>query len=98
MDAVWEFVSEVEDIETLRYERRKIRVKAALEGLSDEEVFAEIKARRGAATAQPKTVKKAELETLIACRDEVGEDRPDGNFFARALLQGPVGSTLDAAC
>lgn len=32
-----------------------------------------------------KTVKQAELETLTASRDEIGEDRPDGNFFARAL-------------
>jgi hypothetical protein len=85
VDSVWEFVSEVEDIDQLRYERRKARVNATLEGLSDEEVFGEIQTRRGAAFAQPKSVKQAELETLVASREEIGEDRPDGNFFARTL-------------
>jgi hypothetical protein len=58
---------------------------AQREGLSDEEVMAEIRARRGAPTAQPKSVKQAELETLVASREALGEDKPDGNFFARAL-------------
>ena len=30
-------------------------------------------------------MKEAELETLVASREEIGNDRPDGNFFARAL-------------
>ncbi|MFM7166742.1 MAG: DrmB family protein, partial [Planctomycetaceae bacterium] len=85
IDLVWEFVAEVEDIEQLRYERRKARVNAALEGLSDIEVFAEIQARRGGTGPVLKSVKQAELETLVAARDETGEDRPDGNFFARSL-------------
>ena len=33
VDAAWEFVEEVEDIDQLRYERKKAKVKAALEGL-----------------------------------------------------------------
>lgn len=85
VDVVWEFISEVEDIETLKYERKKARVNAALEGLSDAEVMAEIKARRGAGGEQSKSVKQAELETLVASRDEIGEDKPDGIFFARSL-------------
>ena len=85
VDGVWEFLGEVEEIDQLRYERRKARVSAALEGLSDEEVFAEIRARRSAAPEQLKSVKQAELETLVATQDEIGEDRPDGNFFARCL-------------
>src|SRR5262249_9669336 len=63
VDAAWEFLEEVEDIEQLQYERRKARVNAALEGLSDEEVLAEIAARRGAAAEVKKSVKQAELET-----------------------------------
>lgn len=85
VDAVWEFVAEVEDVEQLRYERRKSRVNAALDGLSDSEVFTEIQARRGGTGASLKSVKQAELETLVAARDETGEDRPDGNYFARSL-------------
>jgi uncharacterized protein DUF1998 len=83
--AVWDFVSEVEDVEQLQYERRKSRVHAALEGLADDEVVAEIQARRGGTGVPLKSVKQAELETLVASRNELGEDRPDGNFFARSL-------------
>jgi hypothetical protein len=85
VDAAWEFLEAVEDIEQLKYERRKAKVKAALEGISDEEVLSEIRSRRHGAPKEDKTVKVAELETLIASRDELGDDRPDGNFFARTL-------------
>ncbi len=47
VDAAWDFVGGVEDIDQLKYERKKAKVKAALEGLSDEEVVSEIQARRG---------------------------------------------------
>jgi hypothetical protein len=87
VDTVWEFLAEVEDLDMLRYERRKARVNAALEGLSDDEVFAEIQARRDGSGTETKSVKQAELETLIASQEEIGEDRPDGNFFARTLPQ-----------
>jgi len=46
VDAAWEFVEAVEGIDELKYERKKAKVKAALEGLTDEEVFAEIQTRR----------------------------------------------------
>jgi len=85
VDLVWEFLSEVEDLDSLKYERRKARVNKTLEGLSDEEVFAEIQSRKGASRGPAKSVKLAELETLISAQEEIGEDRPDGNFFARAL-------------
>ena len=87
VDQVWQnFLEYVETIDDLRDERRrKPPVKAALEGLGDEEVFSEIQSRRGGGQAATKTVKQAELETLVASQEEIGEDRPDGNFFARAL-------------
>lgn len=85
VDKVWEFLEGVESLELLQYERRKARVNAALEGLSDEEVFAEIQSRLDLAESSPKTVKQAELETLVASKTELGEDKPDGMFFARAL-------------
>ncbi|HUY32602.1 MAG TPA: DUF1998 domain-containing protein [Pirellulales bacterium] len=85
VDAAWEFLEEVEDVDQLKYERKKARVKAALEGFSDEEVFAEIQSRRGGFLRADKSVKQAELETLVASKDELGDDRPDGNFFARTL-------------
>jgi Domain of unknown function (DUF1998) len=85
VDAAWSSLELVENLEQLRYERRKAIVKAALEGLSDDEVFGEVQLRRLGGANQEKSVKVAELETLIASKDEVGEDRPDGVFYARSL-------------
>jgi hypothetical protein len=88
VDSVWAFVEAVESIEDLKYERKKAAVKAGLEGISDEEAFAEIQSRRLGAITSDKPVKVAELETLIAAKNEVGEDRPEGIFYARALPRG----------
>jgi hypothetical protein len=85
VDAVWTYLEAVEDMEQLRYERRKSTVKAALEGITDDEVLADILARKGGGQKPEKSVKVAELETLIAAKDEVGEDRPEGVFYARSL-------------
>ena len=63
VDGVWEFLETAEEADDVRRERKKIRVNAALEGLSDEEVFTEILARRGAVLGEAKSVKQAELET-----------------------------------
>jgi Domain of unknown function (DUF1998) len=85
IDAVWSYVEAVESIDDLKYERKKAAVKAGLEGIADDEVFAEIQLRRLGGTKGDKPVKVAELETLIASKDELGEDRPEGLFHARAL-------------
>ncbi len=85
VDSAWEFLEAVENLDQLKYERRKARVKAALEGLSDDEVLAELKSRQNGGADDNKSVKQAELETLIAAKQEIGNDKPDGNFFARSL-------------
>ncbi len=85
VSSAWEFLEEVEDVGQLRYERKKAKVKALLEGLSDDEVLAEIQVRRSGSTEEPKSVKQAELETLTASKEEMGNDKPDGNFLARNL-------------
>jgi hypothetical protein len=85
VDGIWSFLEAVETIDDLRYERRKAAVKAALEGLGDDEVFAELQARKSGEAAKEKSVKVAELETLVAAKDELGEDRLEGVFYARAL-------------
>jgi hypothetical protein len=84
VDAVWSFLEAVESQEDLQYERRKSTVKTALEGLTNEEVLADLQSRRTGAKPD-KPVKVAELETLIAAKEELGEDRPEGIFYARAL-------------
>lgn len=88
VDQAWEaYLQYVETIEDLRDDRRrKPPVQNALEGFTDEEVFAEIEGRRkgdGSRAARP--VKQVEIETLLVARDEIGNDRPDGDFYARAL-------------
>jgi hypothetical protein len=85
---VWEhFLQYVETLEELRKERqKKPPVKAALEGFTDEEVLQEIEARKGLGAEAPvKSVKQAEFEVLTTAKEEVGQDTPDGDFFARAL-------------
>ena len=37
------------------------------------------------ASAADKSVKQAEFEVLTAAKDEVGQDTPDGDFFAATL-------------
>lgn len=88
VDRVWEhYLQYVESLEQLQEERRrKPPVGAALQGLSDEQVLEEIRSRRdGQGSGVAKPVKQAEFEILFASQGEIGSDRPDGRFFARAL-------------
>lgn len=85
VDRVWAHLEAVDDMTQLQYERRKAVVREALQELSDDEVLAEIKSRGLGGTKPEKSVKVAELETLIAAKDQIGEDRPDGVFYARSL-------------
>src|SRR5262249_31690028 len=85
VDSIWDTLEAVENLDQLRYERRKAKVKAVLEDLSDEEVLAEILSRTQGTPEQTKSVKQAELETLIAAKQELGNDQPHGSFFARTL-------------
>ena len=83
---VWTFLQHVQDISTLESVRGIFPpVKAALEGFANDKILEEIKRRRGENTPSPKGVKYAEFETLSAARDEIGEDKPDGDFHARTL-------------
>ena len=71
VDVVWEYIEAVEDLQQLQYERKKAKVKAALEGISDEDVFQEIQIRRLGGARLEKSVKVAELETLVAAKEEI---------------------------
>ncbi len=86
VDRAWEHLQYVEDLDDLvRDRRRKPPVSAALEGLSDDVVLEAIQARRGGQGSAEKSVKRVEFEALVAARDAIGSDRPDGDFFARNL-------------
>jgi uncharacterized protein DUF1998 len=84
--AVWEdFLQYVEDREELKRERKKAKVNAALEGFADDLVWREIQRQQRAGEGAKKNIKQTELETLLSSPDTIGEDRPDGDFYARTL-------------
>jgi len=85
VSAAWDFLEAADEEADVARERRKAKVRDALEGITDAEVWAEIQSRRGALTGSDKSVKSAELETLLATTEEIGEDRPGGVFYARTL-------------
>jgi hypothetical protein len=65
-------------------ERKRAKVAAALEGYSDDAVWAEIERHRGGSSSAPsKTIKQAEIETLLASPDAIGQDKIEGDFYAR---------------
>lgn len=86
VDEIWEdFLQYSESVDDVKKERKKAKVNASLEGLSDATVFAEIERRRGGGPEQTRTIKYAEIETMLSSPDEIGEDILDGDFFARVL-------------
>jgi hypothetical protein len=86
VNQAWPYLEAVESADEVKYERKKAAVKAALEGFTDEEVWQEVQARKGAGGGGPvKSVKQAEFEVLSGTEEESGQDAPDGDFFARAL-------------
>jgi hypothetical protein len=84
---LWDnYLSLVEKSEELDRERRRPAVAAALEPYSNEQVWAEIQRRRGELPQVAKSIKQVEIETLLASREEIGEDAPIGaDFHARRL-------------
>jgi hypothetical protein len=87
VESMWDFVEIAESADDIQRERKREKVRKALENYSNEEVFQEVKVRRGQNTTNQKSIKQAEMETMIASRNELGDDKPDGNFFARTLAK-----------
>jgi hypothetical protein len=95
VDAVWDdFLSVAEDVRDVKRERKKQRVQQAIEDFSDAEVWAECERRLAGDVDVPKGLKEVELETFLATGDELGDDKPEGDFYARRLpLKGkPTGA------
>lgn len=90
VDRIWEdHLQYCESEADVRKERRREKVAAALEGLADAAVWADIQRRLGGAPPVEKGIKEAEIETLLAQKDTLGEDKPEGDFYAR---KHPLGS------
>lgn len=95
VDRVWEdHLQYCESEADVRKERRREKVLVALDGLSDAAVWAEIQRRLSGAPPKAPGIKRAEIETLLTQRDSIGEDKPEGDFFARTV---PVGKLPRAA-
>lgn len=91
IDRVWEdYLKYCESEAEVSRERRKEKVAAALEGFSDTVVWADVERRRSGATPQEKGIKQVEVETLLTQKETVGEDKPEGDFYARTHPTGPL--------
>jgi len=86
VDEVWDdFLQYAEEVRDVAKERKKAKVTAALEGFTNEAVFEELQRRKQGTGGSDKPSKQIEIEALLASPDEVGEDAPEGDFFARTL-------------
>ncbi|WP_437939473.1 DrmB family protein [Sorangium sp. So ce341] len=86
VDAVWDdFLSVAEGPADIKRERKKQRVQQALDGLSDDEVWAECERRQSGGGGFVKGLKEVELDSFLSVPDELGDDRPEGDFYARRL-------------
>lgn len=62
--------------------RKRSAVRQALEGFSDQAVWDEVQRRQSGKAPPPRSIKDAELETLLA-QTETEPDDPESDFFAR---------------
>jgi hypothetical protein len=86
VDQVFEdFLQYAEDVDDIKRDRKKQKVAAALEGFRDEAIWAEVNRRKNNIVPEDKTIKQVEIETLLSQPNEVGEDIPEGDFYARNL-------------
>jgi hypothetical protein len=86
VDAVWDdYLLYADTLEDLQKERRKAKVFAVIQDYSDDKIFAEIQRRKGGKEEEKKSIKQAEFEMLQVSQVEIGDDLPDGDFFARSF-------------
>ncbi len=92
VDALWDdelaYIDDLDDLVRLR-RKNKPKVSSKLGTLKDEDIWAEVQ-RRKRGFDEPKKIKEAELETLLACPDETDRaDEPEGDFYARRRVLPP---------
>lgn len=86
VEQVWDdYLKVCEDGRDVSRQRRHDKVRVALEPFSDDAVWAEVERRRAAAQPSVKGIREAEIETLLESPDQIGEDVPEGVFFARTI-------------
>lgn len=86
VDSVYEdYLESSENAEDIKRERKKPKVFNALEGYSDQKIWEEVSRRKEKQIPESKSIKQLEIETLLSQPEEIGEDVPEGDFYARAL-------------
>ena len=80
-----DYLQYAEDIGDVKRERKKPQIDQALEGFSNEAVWKEIQQRKSGRPTEQKKIKQVEIETLLSQPEEIGEDLPDQDFYARNL-------------
>ena len=97
VDEVWaDYLQYCKSLASVANEREKKRVSAALEGHSDAEVWAEIQRRKEGGAPAVLGIREAEIETLMQARAQIGDDRPEGVFYARSVPIPPGAPELTA--
>lgn len=90
VDAVWDdFLSVAESVKDVQRERKKAKVSAALEGLTDADVWSECERRLSKTELAFRNLKDVELDTFLAASDEPVQDIPDGDFLAQRVTLTP---------
>ena len=85
VDEVWEdFLQYSDSLEDVVRDRRRQKVSAALEGLSNEEVWQEVQRRKGGPAPTAVGIREAEIKTLVVDPDQRG--RGLGRIIVEALL------------
>jgi hypothetical protein len=93
IDQVWEdYLLYVEEFGDLVRDRKKAKVAPVLEGFSNDAVFAEIQRRKSGIALPDKSIKQAEVETLLAQTGAGSEDVPEGDFYATSLRSASTGA------
>ncbi|NJN23663.1 MAG: DUF1998 domain-containing protein, partial [Acaryochloridaceae cyanobacterium RL_2_7] len=84
VDEVYEnYLQFAEDATDIQRERRKPQIESALEGFDNQAVWEEVQRRKSPGKAEIKSIKQVEIETLLSQPEEIGEDLPHQDFYAR---------------
>lgn len=83
---LWSTLKDAESVEKLALLRSLLSaVRDGLQGIDDSTAFQYIVAEREGRTPARRPIKVDEFEALTQASESIGEDRPDGDFYARRL-------------
>lgn len=92
--AVYDDLEEAEEFAELKVFSKSKRIRKQLEGFDLKLVWNEVQRRQKGEAPPTKTIKQAEIETLLSA-DEVGTDEPDSQFYAYVRPLGSLPKVLE---